>query len=101
MTHERSPGRGGRSGAQIAVDAAEESALRKSEARYRRLFESARDGILILDAESGRITDCNPFLEELLGYPHGELEGKTLWEIGRFPGVASSEEAFQELQSRS
>jgi len=37
-----------------------EEALRDSEARYRRLFEAARDGILILDAETGSITDVNP-----------------------------------------
>ena len=36
--------------------------LRDSELRYRRLFEAAQDGILILDAETGAITDVNPFL---------------------------------------
>jgi len=46
-----------------------ELALRASECSYRRLFEAAQDGILILDAESGRITDANPFLVKLLGRP--------------------------------
>jgi hypothetical protein len=50
-----------------------ESKLMDSEARYRRLFEAAKDGILILDAESGKITDSNPFLETMLGYGHDEL----------------------------
>jgi PAS domain-containing protein len=45
-----------------------ELALKDSEIRYRRLFETAKDGILILDTESGRITDANPFMSELLGY---------------------------------
>jgi diguanylate cyclase (GGDEF)-like protein/PAS domain S-box-containing protein len=74
--------------------------LRDSEVRYRRLFESAMDGILILDAESGRITDANPFLETLLGYDHDELLGKTLWEIGPFHDVAASRKSFQRLQAQ-
>src|SRR5579872_3325601 len=58
------------------------ASLRSSEIRYRRLFEAARDGILILDAASRKITDANPFMSELLGYSHQELIGKELWEIG-------------------
>jgi PAS domain-containing protein len=42
--------------------------LRMYEKRYRRLFEAAKDGILILSAETGMITDVNPFLIEMLGY---------------------------------
>ena len=53
-----------------------------SEARYRRLFEAAQDGILILDVTTGVITDANPFLAKLLGFSHAELLGKTLWDIG-------------------
>jgi PAS domain-containing protein len=44
-------------------------AVRLSELRYRRLFETAQDGILILDATSGEIMDVNPFLLDLLDYP--------------------------------
>jgi diguanylate cyclase (GGDEF)-like protein/PAS domain S-box-containing protein len=84
-----------------AIEEAEEAALRKSETRYRRLFESARDGILILDAGTGQVTDCNPFLEALLGYPHGDLIGRTFWEIGQFRDVAASEAAFRDLQSQN
>ena len=53
--------------------------LRTSEVRYRRLFETAKDGILLLDADTARITDVNPFLEDMLGYSHTELIGKALW----------------------
>jgi diguanylate cyclase (GGDEF)-like protein/PAS domain S-box-containing protein len=74
--------------------------VRDSEVRYRRLFETAMDGILILDAETGRITDANPFLETMLGYPHDELIGKTLWEIGPFHDVAASRKSFQQLQDQ-
>ena len=50
-----------------------EEALRASELRYRRLFETAKDGILILDAKTGQITDVNPFLVNLLGYWHFKI----------------------------
>lgn len=59
-----------------------QSRLRISELRYRRLFEAARDGILILDAVTLKITDVNPFMTELLGYSHAEFLGNELWEIG-------------------
>ena len=75
-----------------------QSGLRISEIRYRRLFEAARDGILILDAVTLKITDVNPFMTELLGYSHAEFLGKELWEIGLFCDKEASQEAFQELQ---
>ncbi len=73
--------------------------LRTSETRYRRLFETAQDGILLLDAETGEITDVNPFLIDLLGYPHKEIVGKKLWEIGPFVDRTAAKEAFERLQS--
>src|SRR5687768_1054803 len=72
--------------------------LRTSEIRYRRLFESARDGILILDAVTLQITDVNPFMIDLLGYSREEFLGKELWEIGLFTDKDASKRAFQELQ---
>ena len=72
--------------------------LRTSEIRYRRLFESARDGILILNAVTLKITDVNPFMTDLLGYTHEEFLGKELWEIGLFSDKEASQRAFQELQ---
>ena len=77
-----------------------EDALKVSEVRYRRLFETAKDGILILDADTGRITDANPFLQDLLGYSHAELLGKMLWEIGPFRDIAASRDAFRKLQRK-
>jgi nitrogen fixation negative regulator NifL len=73
-------------------------AMLASELRYRRLFESAQDGILILEAASGQIIDINPFLTEMLGYVKEELMGKELWEIGVFKDIAGSRAAFLELQ---
>jgi PAS domain S-box-containing protein len=77
-----------------------EDALKASEIRYRRLFETAKDGILILDADTGRITDANPFLQDLLGYSYAELLGKRLWEIGPFRDIAASRAAFRKLQRK-
>ena len=81
----------------LARDQAQ-SRLRISELRYRRLFEAARDGILILDAVTLKITEVNPFMTELLGYSHAEFLGKELWEIGLFSDKEASQEAFKELQ---
>jgi PAS domain S-box-containing protein len=77
-----------------------QEALQASELRYRRLFESAKDGILILDAGNGQIVDVNPYLVEMLGYAKEELIGKELWEIGVFKDVVASKDAFVELQSQ-
>ncbi len=74
-------------------------ALKDSEARYRRLFETAQDGILILDAQTGMITDANPFLVELLGYSHAEVLGMALWDLGLFKDLEASKNAFRELQA--
>jgi PAS domain S-box-containing protein len=76
-----------------------DKALRKSELRYRRLFESAQNGILILEAETGTIIDANPFILRLLDYPFEELFGRHLWEIGEFKDAAASQSAFSVLQS--
>jgi PAS domain S-box-containing protein len=75
-----------------------EKALNDSEMRYRRLFEAAQDGILIIDAVNGKIIDANPFVKDLLGYALEELSGKELWEIGLFKDVDASREAFSVLQ---
>ena len=77
-----------------------DDALKESEIRYRRLFESAKDGILILNATTGQITDVNPFLINLLGYSHEELLGKKLWEIGLFKDAEANRAAFKELQDK-
>jgi diguanylate cyclase (GGDEF)-like protein/PAS domain S-box-containing protein len=72
--------------------------IRTSELRYRRLFEAAQDGILILDAQTGAITDVNPFLIKMLGYSRAEFVEKKLWEVGAFKDVRASQEAFEALQ---
>lgn len=77
-----------------------EERLNASETLYRRLFETAKDGVLILDADSGRILEANPFMTELSGYPTADFIGKELWEIGLFRDKAANEAAFRELQQQ-
>jgi PAS domain S-box-containing protein len=69
-----------------------------SELRYRRLFETAQDGILILDADSGKIIDANPFFLDLVDYSFENLIGHELWEIGQFKDIVANQRAFQLLQ---
>lgn len=77
-----------------------EKLLAASEVQYRRLFESAKDGILILDAESGKIVDVNPFLIQLLGYSKEEFLEKEIWEIGFFKNIVANKDKFMELQQK-
>ncbi len=74
--------------------------LKTSEARYRRLFETAQDGILIMDPLSEGIVDVNPFLIEMLGYAKDEFIGKKLWELGLFKDIEACKILFNELQTK-
>ncbi len=75
-----------------------ENQVRVSEIRYRRLFEAAHDGVLLLDPSTRRITDANPFMTKLLGYSHEQLVGKELFEIGLFKDKAASRAMFLKLK---
>ncbi|MGC9941435.1 MAG: ATP-binding protein [Verrucomicrobiota bacterium] len=73
-------------------------ALRASELSYRRLFEAAKDGILILDVDTGRISDVNPFLFNLLGFSRNEMLGKTVGELSPFKDIESNKVMLERLQ---
>lgn len=77
-----------------------ENALKASELRYRRLFESAKDGILILDEGTGVIVDSNPYIQDLLGYSKAEINGKEIWQISPFKDIFANKEKFIELQKK-
>jgi diguanylate cyclase (GGDEF)-like protein/PAS domain S-box-containing protein len=72
--------------------------LKDSELRYRRLFEAAQEGILILDAKTGMIEDVNLYLIKMLGYSLEEFVEKKLWEVGAFKDIEASQNAFEALQ---
>ena len=76
-------------------------ALKASEMRYRRLFETAKDGILILDFETGHIVDANAFIVNIIDRPIDKIIGEHLWEIGLFKNKEESELVFKELKSKS
>jgi PAS domain S-box-containing protein len=75
-----------------------EQALRASELSYRRLFEAAKDGILILDVGTGRINDVNPFLIKLLGFSRTEMVGKTVGELSPFKDIEANKIMLERLQ---
>ncbi|MFH1800711.1 MAG: PAS domain S-box protein [Candidatus Omnitrophota bacterium] len=75
-----------------------EALLLDSETRYRRLFEAAKDGILILDAGTGMILDANPYLIEMLGYSHKEFLGKAIWDVGCLKDIIANKNNFLKLQ---
>ena len=75
-----------------------ERKVHDSEVRYRRLFQTSKDGILILDAKTGRIIDANAFMSALLGLEPADLLGKQLHEIGMFKDIQENKQAFRELQ---
>ena len=72
--------------------------LTSSEIKYRRLFETAKDGILILDAETGQIEDVNPFLIDLLHYSRAQFINKKIWDIGFFRDIISNKDKFLQLK---
>jgi PAS domain S-box-containing protein len=77
-----------------------EEAIRDSEIKYRRLFEATNDGILILEADTGRISDANPFVIGMLGFSHSELVGTPIWELGPFRDIVSNKAKFDELHRK-
>lgn len=76
------------------------SDLLSSEMRYRRLFETAKDGIILLNAETGQVEDINPFLTQMLGYSHEEILGKKLSEIDSFKNITETRRLSEELQAK-
>ncbi len=74
----------------IGIDITErqraQKALTESEYRFRRTFETAKDGLLLLNKDTGRITKVNTAISEMLGYSADEFLGKTLEEIGLLRG---------------
>jgi two-component system CheB/CheR fusion protein len=85
---------------ELELKEANEKLQISSETRYRHLFESAKDGILILDAETGKIIDVNPFLIELIGYSKDQFVEKAVWEVDFFKDIITNKNKFMEMQQK-
>lgn len=67
-----------------------EDALRRSELRYRRIFETALDALILVEDREGLVVDVNPRTVELLGYSWGELAGHPVWAIDTLKKIVPS-----------
>ena len=83
---------------QIVARRQAKTALRTSEIRYRRLFEAARDGVLLIDPDTQKIIDANPFVTQLLGRSREEVLGQELGQIGLLKDAVAQAAAWQQLQ---
>ncbi|MCE8424122.1 MAG: PAS domain-containing protein, partial [Candidatus Methanoperedens sp.] len=59
-----------------------ENELKEYEARYGRYFETAHDGLLLIDYNTGRIVNSNPAITSMLGYSVEDFKGKSLHDVG-------------------
>ena len=72
----------------------------ESDQRYRRLFDAAREGIVLVEAETGHIIDLNPSFLAMAGYTRDELLGRKLWQIDPFRETDAIQVIFKELQNQ-
>ncbi|MDX9818829.1 MAG: PAS domain S-box protein [Desulfococcus multivorans] len=86
---------------EIAARKRTEADRQKAEQRYRRLFESAGDGILVLNADTGRVLDANPSLLRMVDMSHETIVGKDLGELGPFTRMTLFEDALETLQGKN
>ncbi len=70
---------------------------KNQETRYQHLFKTAKEGILILDANTGKVIDVNPYLVELLGVSKKQFVEKEIWNISLFKKWFPSNDAFKNL----
>jgi PAS domain S-box-containing protein len=75
-------------------------ALQKSEMMFRKLFESAQDGILIIDFESGKIIDINPYVSDLLECSREEIQGQDYRSLPINSESKIFDKAHQELKHK-
>ncbi len=75
-------------------------AIKYSEIKYRRLFETSKEGLVLIDADTQKIIDVNPFFIEYLGYPREDILGKRLWELNSVKEITESQIAFREITKK-
>ncbi len=74
------------------------NALRDSEKKFKDIFDTTPDAIIISD-QNGRIYDVNSVFEVMTGYPRAEIIGQSTVEIGLWEDVKKREEFLVELDT--
>lgn len=69
-------------------------------APFRELFETAKDGIVLVSGETGRISEANRAFSVLSGYDPDAIVTKPLWEIGPLEATDAGMVIFRELGTR-
>ena len=77
-----------------------EEALKVSEEKYSAIFHEARDGIVLIEAENGRIADCNPQFEEMTGRSLSDLRQMKIWEVRPADIVERAKAKFHEVKRK-
>ena len=82
---------------ELELKEANDKLQKSDETRYRQLFKIAKEGILVIDAATGKVTDVNPYLVELLGQSKKQFIEKEIWSIGVFKKLIPSIDAFKKM----
>lgn len=83
---------------EIAARRHAEEDLKASELRYRRLFETASDGILLIDPKTGEVRDANPALAAMVGQERTALMGRVLWDLAPFQDLPSCKQLLEQFE---
>jgi PAS domain S-box-containing protein len=76
-----------------------EEALAESEDRYRAVFDQARDGIVLMDFDTGSIVNCNTEFERQTGRKLEKLRTMKIWDIRPQDHVETAKMKFSELRT--
>ncbi len=72
--------------------------VEESERRFRAIYEGAKDGIALIEPESGLIMDCNPQFEELTGRELEKLREISIWELRPSGQIESARTLFTTIR---
>ncbi len=77
-----------------------EQKLIESERKYHTIFDEARDGIVLIDKESGYVVDCNPEFEKQTGRKIEQLKKMKIWEVRPPEKVEVAKRKFSEIKEK-
>lgn len=76
-----------------------EQALQDSRGKYQVIFDEARDGIVLIDSQTGHIVDCNPEYERQTGRKLEQLREMKVWELRPPELMEEAKKLFFELRN--